>query len=489
MHINFNIKNSSTKVIIGALCLFMTMGTSCDKFLDVRPVGELPSEQLLTDAAGFESALYGVYASMNSNALYGSTLSHETIDVLAQYFESVGNDHVDNAKRYNYTYTTLEATLYDVWANMYKNIANVNNVLINLEKKSPSSFRYYNLYKGEALGLRAFMHFDLLRLYTANIQGNPTASGIPYSTKFELSPSAFSPAAKVYDLILADLLTAEGLLAADTEHFTYPKKNPADTYLRDREIHFNLYAVQATLARVYLTKGDKANAAKYAKKVVEAQKFELMNKGEIANTLPNGVLYPKETIFGVYSANYFTTVTERFYIQLSFFSYLPRPDMESFYKLEEQGVDYRWSSFFLQPVSSQDKIRFVKLIDPFTLADMGFQRPAGLIDGINMIRLPEMHYILAESLLDTDPTAAMGYFNAVLQSRGLDALSDREPALPLTIERISAERYKEFIGEGQSFFNMKRLNSAIINTEGATIPASNRVYIWPIPFDEIEYNF
>lgn len=486
---NINIKNNLGKISTGILCLALAMTTSsCDKFLDVRPEGEIPSEQLLDDAAGFESAMYGVYGSLNSNNLYGRTLSHETIDLLAQYYVCQGNQYVDNVKLYNYAYTDLESTLGSVWGSMYKNIANANNIIINLEKKDDKSMAHYDIYKGEALGLRAFMHFELLRLYTANIQSNPAATGIPYSIKFELSPSAFSNAAKVYELIIADLLAAEALLTKDSKYFTFPKVNPTEAYLRDRETHFNLYAVQATLARVYLTKGDKTNAAIYAKKVVDSQKFQLIDKGDIANNLPKGVLYPKETIFGLYNTANFAIVKQRFLDATTFFSYNMRDDLITTFKNEESGSEYRVNSYFKMPLNNQDPIRFVKLVDPYQVDNLVFLRPQGQLDGINLIRLPEMYYILAESLLESDPTAAMSYFNTAITSRGLIALDQRTPALPLTVERITAERYKEFMGEGQTFYNMKRLNLPIKNTDNVTIPASNQVYVWPIPNDEKEYN-
>lgn len=489
MKINIKIKLFK---LLGTISLCLILNSSCNKFLDVKPVGEIPSEQMLQNEQGFESALYGVYASMASNNLYGRSLSHQFIDLLAQYFNVLGdaNEFVVHSKNYNYTNSDIEEVIQTVWLNMYKNIANVNNILINLEKKDPSSMRLYNIYKGEALGLRAFMHFDLLRLYTENIVNNPESNGIPYSVKFELSPSAFSNAAKVYELIIADLLMAEELLSIDTELFTYPKTNPTEPFIRDRETHFNLYAVQATLARVYLTKGDKVNAAKYAKKVIESTKFELMDKGQIANNLPRGVLNPKETIFGLYSQSHFATVRDRFYIKTTYSSYVMRSDLEQIYEKEQEGVDYRLSSYYQRDgnAATGSALSFIKLVDPYQLADQLYLRPTEQIDGINLIRLPEMHYIVAEALLESSPAEAMDSFNKVLESRGLNALNDRVSILPLTVERITDERYKEFVGEGQTFFNMKRLNLPIKNTADVIIEPSNQIYVWPIPYDEIEFN-
>ncbi|MDQ9789562.1 hypothetical protein RFZ51_15805, partial [Acinetobacter baumannii] len=61
--------------------------------------------------------------------------------------------------------------------------------------------------------------------------------------------------------------------------------------------------------------------------------------------------------------------------------------------------------------------RFIKLTDKVQLENG--TRPEGQIPGINLIRLPEMYYIMAECLLSQDKEQAMKYFNDVLNSRGL----------------------------------------------------------------------
>lgn len=478
---------SMKSFVMGIMLLSVLSLGGCSDFLDVQPAGELPNDQLLNDAAGFEAALYGVYATMAKPALYGEHLSHNMMDLLAQYFVSFGNERVTHLQQYNYKHSAVEASLSEVWSGMYNNISNVNNVLRNLERFSPENLRYYNLYKGEALGLRAFMHFDLLRLYTENIQRNANASGIPYAQNFSLTPPDFQTASTVYERIIADLKAAEELLAADVQYIQYPKVNASDNFIRDRETHLNLYAVQATLARVYFTKGDMLNALLYAEKVINSGKFELMDRADIGAGYGRGTLLPGETIFGLYSTALFPTVQARFLNQTTFFSYNLRPNLKNRYEFEEVGHDYRWDGYIQLPTSSSGSNRFVKLVDPYQVSGLEFQRPSELIVGINLIRLPEMYYIAAEASLSTNPSQARDYFDQVIESRGLVALKDRSPAQNLTVERITAERYKEFIGEGQTFFNMKRLHLHITDVNSQNVPASNEVYVLPIPLEEHDY--
>mgnify|MGYP006988629677 CR=1 FL=1 len=52
-----------------------------------------------------------------------------------------------------------------VWVNQFGTIANLNNLLYRLEHEGKDvvlTDDYWNLMKGEALGLRAFHYFDLL---------------------------------------------------------------------------------------------------------------------------------------------------------------------------------------------------------------------------------------------------------------------------------------------------------------------------------------
>ena len=114
-------------------------------------------------------------------------------------------------------------------------------------------------------------------------------------------------------------------------------------------------------------------------------------------------------------------------------------------------------------------------------------KPSDLILGINMIRLPEMYYIMAEALLDSDIELATKYFNSVIEHRGLTAIDQRVNALNLTMELIKDERYKEFWGEGQSFFNLKRTNSAISLPDGSLVQPSNATFVVPIPDIEFDY--
>ena len=95
-----------------------------------------------------------------------------------------------------------------------------------------------------------------------------------------------------------------------------------------------------------------------------------------------------------------------------------------------------------------------------------------------------MYLIAAEALLTTDYARALSYFDTELSSRGLRGFATR--GLTLTGENIYNEYRKELFGEGQIWFNMKRLGRDIpSNALERTLPASDTYYV--IPDDEFEY--
>ena len=448
------------------------MLTSCDDYLDITPDGQVKRDEMMQQTEGIEDALYGVYAQMRQSSLYGMALSIYGIDILSQEMDCYGSDFTENLGAYNWEYSDVLAWSEGIWTSMYNNISNVNSVLDAEAVKNAKEFPY-TLYKGEALALRAFMHFDLLRLFAPQYTLDTSAQGIPYQTSFSLHTPDFESMTANYNHILVDLLEAEQLLADEGEH-----KGETD-FLNDRQIHMNLYAVEAELARVYFTMGDKSNAMKYAKKVINESPFMLKEKTEVLNDVA-GILSKKECIFGIYYAGFYSDVNPLLQQQQSYYSLTPRDDFMDIYNTEADGLDYRQTAYFTAvETGGEMHYRLSKFTDIYELNNISASRPTDLILGINLIRMPEMYYIMAECLLDSDNQKAREYYDAVRQHRGLEPLAaDRQ----LTLDLITLDRQKEFFGEGLTYFNNKRLNLPMTSADGTTeYKASSDIYVVPIP--------
>ena len=173
-----------------------------------------------------------------------------------------------------------------------------------------------------------------------------------------------------------------------------------------------------------------------------------------------------------------------------------RGDYMATYEKDNLGNDFRIDAYFTTlPNGSGYTSRLCKFTDVYELNDNVISRPADIILGINMIRIPEMYYILAETMLKKDPATALQYYNKVREHRGLEPLEvttdtesiDSATGNPFTLQHINEERFKEYFGEGQLFFNMKRLNQDITSYDGATVyEASKDIYVVPTPDIEKE---
>ena len=453
--------------------------TSCEGYLDITPDGQVKRDEMLATNEGVEDALYGVYAKLRNTTLYGQEMYFSSLEIMSQTLYCYGNTGVTALGQYDYNNTSVKNVFAMVWNDMYNNISNVNSVL-NAPLVEGATAYPANIYKGEALALRAMMHFDLMRLFAEQITVNPNAKGIPYATEFSLKTPDFETLAENYNHVLADLQEAELLLADEGEY------ENTTSFMSDRQIHLNLHAVRALMARVYLTKGDKDKALEYAEKVIAQSGRQLKTKTEVINDVA-GVLSKKECLFGVYFSGFYTQVSAKLQQTISYSSLDLRGDFMEMYEKGVSGLDFRTTAYFTSvDLGGTAKYRLSKFTDIYDLQNNASARPTDLIQGINMIRLPEMYYIAAECLLDRDYQKALDYFNAVVTHRGLDALSGAGEET-LTQEVINTERYKEMIGEGQTFFNMKRQNLSIPSYDNSvTYRPEDGIYVVPIPDSEYE---
>lgn len=479
------------KIYLTLVCLMALAASSCSDFLDVRPKGEKVEGDLFEDAQGFEDAIYGVYGYMGIKSLYGMDMVWGVPELLAQNLEcssTAGNDF----GKYDYTTNSdTRSRILAMWKNGYQAIGYANNVLKNLENKNPDALPLYNLYKGEMLGVRAMIHFDLLRLFAPTDQSK---RGIPYVKTYSFSVKPFSTVGECKQFIIDDLLEAERLMS-DQETMRYPRDNEQyEKFNCWRENHINLYAVKALLARVYWYFGDKTKAAEYAEAVINSNLFPFVNITEIQAHVA-GVLCPKETVFGLYSTQYHNFSTEFLYNYQSYKTYTAYDDASGkehpmpWHKLfNEVDVDATMQDYRKNQFRQSKSITFcLKLVDYPTndQDEIAMRTRSSLIHGIHLIGISEMYLIAADALLKSNYQKAVGYFNDEIASRGLTPLREDDV---LTAERIFNEYHKELYSEGQHWFNMKRTNADIVSNYAiTTLPGTEEIYVLPIPQEEFEY--
>lgn len=488
----------NTKKLFIGISLVLSL-SSCDKLLDINPVAEIIGSEMFETAQGCEEALYGVYGTLIGNGMYGQDMSYGITEVLAQHFRN-NNKEMEELPKYNYENPAVADRLSNIWGYGYQAIGYTNNIIINLERLGEDAYPLSRVYLGEAYALRAMLHFDLLRLFAPRYEGNQDKQGIPYVTIYAFTQTPFSTVDECYDKVIADFRKAQGYLMEIDESLIYPSQGGGidkRKFLQSRQGHLNYYAVTALLARVLWSKNDLPGALAEALKVINSQKFSLLKSpDEVENMLAKSFNI-KETLFGLASKNFFVTAKDVFYtngessgftlMQEDIKSPFPYEDIYRRDVLANDGSDARNGWFGLIEGSAILKKCF-KFVNKKTLdSDSGL---TSSIEGGAVIRIPEMYYIVAEArLAGNDIDGATAAIDSVLISRGLKGLAQRQDAT-LTLDFIYNERQKEFFSEGVRWFDMKKRNEDIkSNAEHKVLPASDKIYRFPIPAAETNNRF
>ncbi|NML37819.1 RagB/SusD family nutrient uptake outer membrane protein [Chitinophaga sp. G-6-1-13] len=456
------------------LSMLMLIFSSCKKWLDVDLINQVDENKLFSKEQGFTDALAGAYNQMAEKNLYGRKLSFELLDVLGQYYSYTSiSESYKPYRDYQYKDAAVRGQIDAVWTDMYGNIAAINNI-VRWEQKNGAVMRP-NVRKqvlGEALALRAYLHFDLMRMFCEDIKFNHQAKGIPYNKQFGVALPPVYTLAECYQLVLADLEAAWAYLdEVDAINNKVPYQS-ADKNVADRDVaRMNKYAVKALMARVYMTMGDKANAIRCAKEVVDSRKFRLLDFKASVDVDENkrDILFSDEHIFSLRNKTipelsnevHFDIKTET----STTFAKLPFGDAAGIYGSNTDDARYQlW--FDLNKVTKYTRGKVVTFTPK-----------------IPLIKLAEMYLILTEAYYDTDRNLSLQYLNDLRRSR-IRNVSDWHY---ITRDNIFEEIVREFPGEGQLFFAYKRLNRAIRNTSGTgDIQPSNNIFVFPIPDKELE---
>ena len=109
----------------------------------------------------------GVYIKATDASIYGQDLSYGFIDVMSNtYSIDLSGGIFQYAQELDFNNATIKNKASGYWNNLYYMIANCNRILENLDgKESLFPKGNFEIIKAEAKALRAFFHFDILRLY------------------------------------------------------------------------------------------------------------------------------------------------------------------------------------------------------------------------------------------------------------------------------------------------------------------------------------
>ena len=450
---------------------------SCSEWLDVTPNTDLPAKELFTTENGFQSALAGLYIAMTEEDTYGKNLSFGLTEQLAQMYDKLPDGTTDRSSVYIYDRETSGAyntkgVLANIWRAQYNTIANANNLLkwwdLNGEVVLLDTVKR-NMIRGEALALRAFLHFDLLRGWgPVDYAGNPEVremSCMPYRTVADHSKQPLLPAREVVARIISDLKAAK-------ECMGYEKGLDLGSDLEKRNLRFNYHAINAMLARVYSYAGEKDSAAMYACKVIEECGLTLQSGND------NDPILSKEVILGLNMYELEDNLSEYFAVgeKMTTKYYLNIPTLNLIYEsVGSESEDMRAKGTAFYRNNEQQCAISLKYVE----------NKNGIIP---LIRLPEMYYIACEATEWGEDAAV--YVNTVRNKRGISKAKDVScDTDELRVAALNKEYRKEFYGEGQYFWFLKSHGIAGALAHCLEVVLVQENFVFPLPDAEVEYGW
>ncbi len=425
---------------------------ACEKNLDINPTQSIDETQALNTSSDVEAALVGAYSDLGDDNVYGGGMF-----VIS---ELLANDDDFNwtgtfqgyTQIFNKSIPVNNGFAESTWMDSYQAINDVNNVLNALEVVTPTK---KNSVEGEAKFIRGSIYFDLVRLYArAWNDGDPAANdGVPLiltptrAPLNETSQKSRDKVAVVYAQVIKDLTEAETLLPATNSVFATKA------------------AAAAMLSRVYLQKGDYANAGAAADRAIKSNRHALEDTYlEVFPYNPNNpnedIVSPNEYIFSMQ-----VTSSQGINDLNTYFSTSGRGDIDindSHLDLYEPNDD-RLSIFYDDGGTRTGKFDMV-------------------YGNVPVIRLAEMYLTRAEAnfRLGTAVGATpLADINRIRQRVNLEPLTVAE----LTLDKILRERKLELAFEGQALHDIKRTQGSV-----GGLQWNAPKLVLPIPDREIKIN-
>jgi hypothetical protein len=454
---------------------------SCKKYLTVEPAQETTRDKLFASTQGFNDALVGIYIAMRKNYAPASFLVNGGVEFMAQlYYASQPTSLNYQLIHHNYTATEADQALGGMFLNQYNVLSNVNSLLDALATQTILETRLAKVIEGEALAIRAFNQFDLIRLFGPMPKNPGTKAYLPYVTVSSKDAYTYDSYTSYMNKLIADLDKAEPLLQAYDPIVKYAPYSLNTTYASKteytsmfwyyRQNRMNYYAVLGLKARVYLWMGDKVNAAKYAQMVIDAVNTDNTKKfsfGVRANLSAKNYVFFTEHLFGLNMTTFddasmssnsqASNVTPQTRTTVDLYQNIPDLRSSLFYSVYSSSVGTNCSS----------TKKYAEMI-----AATGNNNPFS----VPMIRLSEMYLIMSECAPLANANTFFATYRAAREA-GSITLTDlnREPTL-LT------EYIKEFYGEGQSFYAYKRFGTA--NMLWSDHTTAEGEYVLPLPSKE-----
>lgn len=437
----------------GLLLVLSLFLCACEDFVEVDlPASQITAGKVFEEASTAQSALLAIYAGMRDQGMLCDM----------SYFMGLYADELDyygtaTTETYFYTNSLLpsEPHVSSWWSDTYFLIYSANTLVEMTEASKNLNSEVKNRLMGEALFVRALLHF-----YLANVFGD-----VPYITTTDYRQNRNAERqteGEVYAQVISDLTTAVTLLDDD-----YPSAD------RTRP---NKSVVTAFLARVYLYRQEWQNAVDAASYVI--------NQTELYSWEPDpDKVFLKEsaTTLWQWAAKYANGNT--YEGQQFIFTTAPPPNVAL---TQDLVADFEPSDrrllHWIKGVSDGAQTWY----HAFKYKEQS--NTATSREYTILFRLGELYLVRAEAYARLEnPTAACHDLNIIRTRAGLEDCTEtgREELL----EAIYRERRHELFTEtGHRFFDLKRTGKADELLAPLKPGWNSTDKLFPLPDDELLLN-
>lgn len=426
--------------------------TGCLK--DINPSDAITTGTLTNSKDGLQKALNGAYALFKDHVAFNGTVDGNNM-YLRQYFQLsdfAGDDIVcaqttTDPLYYSFSldHTATQTNSRYFWYISYKIINDVNTVIESAEKMANPDESIKQLI-GECYFLRAFCHFNLVRLFARPYTQDPDATGIILRTSSsDPAQKARSSVKEVYASVISDALKGAELM------------NQA------RGVQFaSKEASWALLSRAYLYREVNDSTGYYADKVINSGRFTLETASSFPTLFANA-LAGKETIFCVA----FSAADD--YGKAGSIASMLYSDGNSGWgeeyasqslrdTMSANKEDVRWS--YIVPLKDGDgNMQKKNGVEVYYISKFSFQGGSPTLSSPIMFRLAEMYLNKAEALAKAGNTAgALDNVDMIRKNRGLqNALYNKKlPTGKTALDIVLKERRIELAFEGHRNFDVYR---------------------------------
>ncbi|HET8573198.1 MAG TPA: RagB/SusD family nutrient uptake outer membrane protein [Edaphocola sp.] len=426
--------------IAGLALLTVLWGASCKKQLVQDPSNAIPTGNAFQTVNDFELADQGMYYQMvhAENYIGGADAPISwisTMDLLADNLISQSTGRGSQRTFGNWQYNKSNTT--GMFEDGYRIIRSANAILENIANIDGAAQK--DNYEGEALAVRAMVHFDLLRIYSKPVSG-PQADlnglGVPYVKTTDVKDKpARGTVKETYDNVVADLIKAATLINVD-----------------NGVGRLNKAAVYGLLSRVYLYGGE-------WQKCIDAS-TECLNSGvDVASITDFPSIWTDQSESGVLFKIRFTQQDEGTDGTIAV--------GVGYSQTGPTGVKSEWvCSYSLAQMFDTNDVRTDAYILPTTYNGIDYNainkymgrpnEPLGLVD-VKYLRVAEVLLNRAEAEANTgDDPAALDDLNHLRENRYFNYTAGTETGQALK-DAIQHERRLELAFEGDRWFTLKRL--------------------------------